>query len=120
VAFLSGHLGFPFPSPVLFRQLGERFRRAVLSFAEANGIPWVKFGKDEAKLEVMAPYLARQASTGRSGVAAIRPKIVRRGCGRFSGRCPGRAWSPQERSQGRPWGTGASSRTPHSSTSATA
>jgi hypothetical protein len=22
VAFLSGHLGFPFPSPVLFRQLG--------------------------------------------------------------------------------------------------
>jgi hypothetical protein len=27
VAFLSGHLGFPFPSPVLFRQLGDRFRR---------------------------------------------------------------------------------------------
>jgi hypothetical protein len=24
VAFLSGHLGFPFPSPVLFRQLGEQ------------------------------------------------------------------------------------------------
>jgi hypothetical protein len=71
VAFLSGHLGFPFPSPVLFRQLGDRFRRAVLSFADANGIPWVKFGKDEAKLEVMQPYLARQAGTGRSGVAAI-------------------------------------------------
>ena len=71
VAFLSGHLGFPFPSPVLFRQLGERFRRAVVSFAEANDIPWVRFGKGEAKLEVMAPHLARQASTGRSGVAAI-------------------------------------------------
>ena len=71
VAFLSGHLGFPFPSPVLFRQLGERFRRAVASFAEADGIPWVRFGKDQAKLEVMAPHLARQASTGRSGVAAI-------------------------------------------------
>ena len=27
VAFLSGHLGFPFPSPALFRQLGDRFRR---------------------------------------------------------------------------------------------
>jgi hypothetical protein len=24
VAFLSGHLGFPFPSPVLFRQMGDR------------------------------------------------------------------------------------------------
>ena len=44
VAFLSGHLGFPFPSPVLFRQLGERFRKAVASFAEANDVPWVRFG----------------------------------------------------------------------------
>ena len=71
VAFLSGHLGFPFPSPALFRQMGDRFRRAVMSFAGANDIPWVRFGKDEAKLEVMQPHLARQASTGRSGVAAI-------------------------------------------------
>src|SRR5215831_6608176 len=55
VAFLSGHLGFPFPSPVLFRRLGGRFRRAVASVAEANQIPWVRFGKDQAKLEVMAP-----------------------------------------------------------------
>jgi hypothetical protein len=31
VAFLSGHLGFPFPSPALFRQMGDRFRKAVLS-----------------------------------------------------------------------------------------
>jgi hypothetical protein len=56
---------------VLFRQLGDRFRRVVLSLADANDIPWVKFGKGEAKLEVMAPHLARQAETGRSGVAAI-------------------------------------------------
>ena len=61
VAFLSGHLGFPFPSPVLFRQLGERFRKAVAFFAEANDIPWVRFGKGEAKLAVMAPHLARQS-----------------------------------------------------------
>ena len=47
VAFLSGHLGFPFPSPALFRQIGERFRKAVASFADANDIPWVKFGKGE-------------------------------------------------------------------------
>jgi len=71
VAFLSGHLGFPFPSPALFRQMGDRFRKAVLSFSDANDIPWVKFEKDEAKLEVMQPHLARQAATGRSGVAAI-------------------------------------------------
>src|SRR5258707_89727 len=71
VAFLSGHLGFPFPSPALFRQMGDRFRKAVLSFSDANDIPWVKFEKDEAKLEVMQPHLARQAATGRSGGTAI-------------------------------------------------
>ena len=71
VAFLSGHLGFQFPSTVLFRQLGERFRREVASFADAHDIPWVRFGKDEAKLAVMAVHLGRQAITGRSGMDAI-------------------------------------------------
>jgi hypothetical protein len=33
VAFLSGHLGYPFPSPALFNQIGGRFRRAVVSYA---------------------------------------------------------------------------------------
>jgi hypothetical protein len=71
VAFLSGHLGFPFASPALFRQMGDRFRRSVVSFADANDMPWIKFGKDVPKLEVMASHLARQAATGRSGVAAM-------------------------------------------------
>src|ERR687894_2766510 len=73
VAFLSGHLGYPFASPALFNQIGQRFRRAVASFAQANDIPWVRFGKDDvgAKLELMRPHLARQAATGQSGVAAI-------------------------------------------------
>jgi hypothetical protein len=71
VAFLSGHLGYPFPSPALFNQIGQRFRRAVASYAEANDIPWVKFGKDDDKLTVMTPHLRRQAATGMSGVAAI-------------------------------------------------
>ena len=61
VAFLSGHLGYPFPSPALFNQIGQRFRRAVASFAESNGIPWVKFGKDDVggKLELMRPHPLR-------------------------------------------------------------
>jgi len=71
VAFLSGHLGYPFPSPALFNQIGQRFRRAVASFADANDIPWIKFGKDDDKLAVMTPHLRRQAATGQSGVAAI-------------------------------------------------
>lgn len=33
---------------------------------------WVKFEKDEAKLEVMQPHLARQAATGRCRVGGDR------------------------------------------------
>src|SRR6266516_3768643 len=71
VAFLCQHLGYPFPSPALFDKVGQRFRAAVASFAQANNIPWVKFGEDDRKLEVMRPHLDRQAGTVRSGVAAI-------------------------------------------------
>jgi hypothetical protein len=70
-AFLTRHLGFPFPSPALFKQLGDRFRRSVRAFADAGDIPWVTFDKRDNKLEVMRPHLARQAATGRSGVAAV-------------------------------------------------
>ena len=31
----------------------------------------VRFGKDDRKIDRMRPYLARQAATGRAGVAAI-------------------------------------------------
>ena len=71
VAFLSGHLGYRFPSPALFNQLGQRFRRAVTAYAKTHQIPWVQFGKDDDKLAVMRAHLDRQAATGISGVAAI-------------------------------------------------
>ena len=71
VAFMTQHLGLPIPSPALMEKIGTRFRAAVASLADANHIPQVRFGKDDRKAEVMAPYLAPQAATGRSGVAAI-------------------------------------------------
>ena len=71
VAFMTQYLGMPIPSPSLLEKIGKRFRRAVASFAAANDIPWVRFGKDDRKIDVMQPYLARQSATGRSGVAAI-------------------------------------------------
>src|SRR5438270_292827 len=39
VTFLTQHLGNPIPSPALFKQIGDRFREAVRTFAETNGIP---------------------------------------------------------------------------------
>ena len=71
VSFLTAHLDYEIPSPAIFEKIGTAFRRAVASFAEANHIPVVRFGKDDRKIDVMRPYLARQAATGRAGVAAI-------------------------------------------------
>ena len=68
VAFMTQHLGLPIPSPAMFDKMGQRFRRAVASFAEANEIPWVRFGKDDRKADVMAPYLSgRPRQAGRGG-----------------------------------------------------
>jgi hypothetical protein len=71
VYFMKEHLGSPIPSPAILEKLGSRFRVAVTSFAEANAIPVVRFGRVERKIDVMRPYLERQAADGRSGLAAI-------------------------------------------------
>ena len=39
VSFLTVHEQRPIPSPALLERRGQAFRRAVTSFAEANGIP---------------------------------------------------------------------------------
>ena len=71
VSFLTAHLGYPIPSPVIFEKIGTAFRTAVSRFADDEHVPLVRFGKGDRKIERMRPYLAAQAATGRSGVAAI-------------------------------------------------
>ena len=71
VAFMTQHRGKPVPSPALMEHIGTRFRHAVESYATLNGIPWVRFGKDDRKIDVMQPHLRAQAATGKSGVAAV-------------------------------------------------
>src|SRR5262245_61469396 len=68
---MTQHLGKPIPSSALMEHIGTRFPRAVESYASPNGIPWVRFGKDDRKIDVMQPHIVAQAATGRSGVAAI-------------------------------------------------
>ena len=83
VTFLTRHLGKPVPSPAVFEQIGDRFRRAVTAFAKANQIPVVRFGKDDRKIDVMRPYQDRLAATGGSGVAAPDPPTWPRLSGPF-------------------------------------
>ena len=55
VAFMTQHLGKPIPSPALMEHIGTRFRKAVESYASSNGIPWVRFGRGDRKIDVMQP-----------------------------------------------------------------
>ena len=71
VYFFHDHRGKPIVSPALFEPIGEKFRRDIKGWAQANGIPLVSFKAGERKAEVMAPYLDAAAATGRSQVAAV-------------------------------------------------
>jgi len=86
VNFLTVHEGNPIPSPALLERRGQAFRRAVLSFAEANGIPVLSFaGKrdkrrpgvladspwPERKIDRVMPLMRKAAATGRSQVVAV-------------------------------------------------
>jgi hypothetical protein len=68
---LTAHLGNPIPSPAILEKIGTGFRRAVTRFADDEHIPVVRFTKTDRKIDKMRPYIAAQAATGRSGVAAI-------------------------------------------------
>jgi|GEM_PF-1870266 len=84
--FLTAHLGQPIPSPALLERRGQTFRRAVMSFAEANDIPVISFaGKKEGrrpgvladspwperKIDQVMPLLRKAAVAGQSRVVAI-------------------------------------------------
>lgn len=71
VGFLTRHLGQPIPSPAVMDQIGQRFRHAVGTYAEANRIPVVRFGKGQRKVDVMRPLMQAAAATGRSQVVAV-------------------------------------------------
>src|SRR5712692_98983 len=77
VRFLTGHLGYPVPSPALFEKIGNRFRREVDRFAAGAGVPVLRLKKpdrsrwDDRKLDHVRPHLDRAAAEGRFGVVAI-------------------------------------------------
>jgi hypothetical protein len=86
VSFLTQHEKAPVPSPALLDRRGQAFRRAVMSFAQANDIPVLSFaGKRDKrrpgvladspwparKIDQVMPLMRRAAATGRSRVVAI-------------------------------------------------
>ena len=71
VYFLRDHRGKPIASPALFEPIGEKFRREIKDWAQANGVPVIRFKAGERKADVMSPYLQAAAAAGRSKVVAI-------------------------------------------------
>jgi hypothetical protein len=71
ICFFHDHRGRPIVSPALFEPIGEKFRKDVRNWAQANGIPVVGFKAGDRKADVVAPYLDAAASSGRSQVAAV-------------------------------------------------
>ena len=69
--FLTKHLGAPIPSPALFTSIGDRFRRDVKRFSEQHGVPLLRFGKHDRKIDVVRPLLAAAEREQRLGVVAI-------------------------------------------------
>lgn len=70
VTFLTEHLGHPIPSPVLFKHIGDRFREAVRTFAETNGIPVLQLNTpdrtrwDDRKLDHVRDYVDNATQPG--------------------------------------------------------
>ena len=70
VTYLTHHLGNPIPSPALFKQIGDRFRDAVRSFAETNGIPVLQLNTpdrsrwDDRKVDHVREYIDQASQPG--------------------------------------------------------
>lgn len=77
VSFLTRHRGNPVPSPALFNQIGNRFRREVKHFAEDHDVPMLALKKpdrsrwDDRKVDHVRPYVDAAERAGQFGVVAI-------------------------------------------------
>jgi hypothetical protein len=57
VSYVHRQLGLPIASTAPLARISDRFGRAVHSFAQTEGIPWVDFVKGQRKDDVMAEHL---------------------------------------------------------------
>jgi hypothetical protein len=70
-SFLRWQRGFVIPSSAAFGRIGEAYVREVHRFAEANGIPVIRFAKGENKEEIARRYLEAVAADGGPGRVAL-------------------------------------------------
>ena len=71
IYFFHHHRGKPVVSPALFEPIGNKFRKDMKDWAQANGVPVITFRAGDRKAGVMAPYLQAAAGSGCSQVVAV-------------------------------------------------
>jgi hypothetical protein len=81
VVFMTQHLGCPIPSPALSDKIAQKFRRSVASFVEANGIPWIRFGKAARVAASRSLLTAIRKSAGAAPACLDRPTSVEKTTG---------------------------------------
>ena len=67
--FLRDHLGYPLPSPALFRPMHDRFVAAVEQYVTREAVPVVRFERGQNKDALATAHRAR--FTGREGVVLL-------------------------------------------------
>jgi hypothetical protein len=71
IYFLHDHRGQPIASPALFEPIGAKFRQDMKAWAQAHGVPVVRFKSGDRKADIMRPYLQQAADAGASKVVAV-------------------------------------------------
>jgi len=57
--FLHDHLGYPIPSPALFRPMHDRFVTAIKTYARDHAVPLIEFESGHDKDALVATYRAK-------------------------------------------------------------
>src|SRR5260370_15748956 len=64
VYFFRDHRGKPIVSPALFEPIGEKFRKDIKDWAQANRMPVIRFTAGQRKARVMGPHPGTDAAGG--------------------------------------------------------
>jgi hypothetical protein len=75
--FLHDHLGYPIPSPALFRPMHDRFVDAIKTYARDHAVPLIEFESGQDKDALVATYRARATEADGGGVIGVAQEKAR-------------------------------------------
>jgi len=74
-SFMTGHLGYPIPTPAIMEKMGTAFRHSVTSFAVTSHVPVVRFHV-EALLPESVRHVHAAHRVGHTAAPTTRPMVA--------------------------------------------